>query len=127
MKDNETINNFEYLVKHLSIAMETLNTKACYVVSELKQSKSETTIEELKKSYSILYAKIKDWYKKYQTTGDILQIGLKEYDWVSKEASYILDECTFIDGLYAEAIEFTIACIGAEMCDAIRKGGKPNE
>jgi len=57
MKDNETINNFEYLVKHLSIAMETLNTKACYVVSELKQSKSETTIEELKKSYSIYMQK----------------------------------------------------------------------
>ena len=127
MKNDETINNFEYLVNHLGIAIETLNIKADYVVSELKQTKSEATIEELRETLPILLDKVKSWYKKYQTTGDILQISLKEYDWVSKESSYILDQCTYIDGLYAEAIEFTIACIGAKMCDEIRKGGKTNE
>ena len=71
--------------------------------------------------------KITKWQKQYKDTENILEISLKEYDWVSKEVSYILGECALIDDLYMEVIDYYIGSIGASMCDKIREGGKTNE
>lgn len=55
------------------------------------------------------------WYEEYKKTNNILSISLKEYDWVSKETSFILGECALIDDLYMEVIDFYVGKVEAEI------------
>lgn len=121
MKNNETITDFQDLIKYLELAKNAVESNSDKIISELKQWKAEVTIDELKKSLSDLLVKVTAWYNKYQDTNNILDIDLEEYDWVSKETSYILGECALIDDLYAEVINHLVLCIGSEMCDELNK------
>ena len=127
MEKEEIIYDFERLIKYLKLAKQNIDVKKETIINELKHWNSEITIEELNESLPNILEKVMNWYELYNKTGNILEISLKEYDWVSKETSYILGECALVDDLYAEIIHFVIGNIGAEMCDAIKKGGKTNE
>lgn len=121
MKNNETITDFQDLIKYLELAKNAVESNSDKIISELKQWKAEVTIDELKKSLSDLLVKVTAWYTKYQDTNNILDIDLEEYDWVSKETSYILGECALVDDLYAEVINHLVLCIGSKMCDELNK------
>ena len=121
------IYDFERLIKYLKLAIQNIDEQKEDIIDELKRWKSKTTIDELNENLPIILKKVTNWYEMYKKTGNILEISLKKYDWVSKETSYILGECALVDDLYAEIIHFVIGNIGIEMCEAIKKGGKTNE
>lgn len=121
MKNNETITDFQELIKYLELAKNTTSLNSDKISNELKKWKAEITIDELRKSLSDLLIKVTDLYSKYQVTNNILDISLEEYDWISKETSYILGECALIDDLYAEVINHLVLCIGSEMCEELKK------
>lgn len=127
MCDNETVKVFEIIIENLTLAVNSIKTKSTEIKKELKHWNAEVTIDELQNSLPDVLEKVIKWYNKYKNTGNILEISLKEYDWVSKETSYILGECALIDELYMEVIDFYIGKIGAKMCDEIKKGEKTNE
>lgn len=127
MEEKNIIHDFERLIKYLKLAKQNIDIKKETIINELKHWNSEITIEELNESLPTILEKVINWYELYKKTGNILEISLKEYDWVSKETSYILGECALVDDLYVEIIHFVIGNIGIEMCDAIKKGGKTNE
>ena len=118
------LNDFEILKKHLNLAIKHLESNQKNIIDELQHWKSEITIKELEDSLKLINEKVDKWFNLYVETKDILQISLSEYDLVSKESSYILGECALIDDVYAEIIDFQIGCIGAAMCEEIKKGGK---
>lgn len=121
MKNNEIITDFQELIKYLELAKNTTSLNSDKISNELKKWKAEITIDELRKSLSDLLIKVTDLYSKYQATNNILDISLEEYDWISKETSYILGECALIDDLYAEVINHLVLCIGSEMCEELKK------
>ena len=127
MNKKNIIYDFERLIKYLKLSLKNIELKKEFIINELKRWNSEITIEELNESLPTILEKVIIWYELYKKTGNILEISLKEYDWVSKETSYILGECALVDDLYAEIIHFVIGNIGIEMCDAIKRGGKSNE
>lgn len=127
MELEKILNDFEILQKHLNLAIKHLESNQKNIIDELQHWKSEITIKELEESLNLINEKVNKWFNLYVETKDILQIGLSEYDLVSKESSYILGECALIDDVYAEVIDFQIGCIGAAMCDEIKKGGKTYE
>ena len=127
MNKKNIIYDFERLIKYLKLSLKNIELKKEFIINELKRWNSEITIEELNESLPTILEKVIIWYELYKKTGNILEISLKEYDWVSKETSYILGECALVDDLYAEIIHFVIGNIGIEMCDAIKRGGKQNE
>lgn len=120
MKNNEIITDFQELIKYLELAKNTTSLNSDKISNELKKWKVEITIDELRKSLSDLLIKVTDLYSKYQATNNILDISLEEYDWISKETSYILGECALIDDLYAEVINHLVLCIGSEMCEELK-------
>lgn len=121
MKNNEIMTDFQELIKYLELAKNTTSLNSDKISNELKKWKAEITIDELRKSLSDLLIKVTVLYSKYQVTNNILDISLEEYDWVSKETSYILGECALIDDLYAEVINHLVLCIGSEMCKELKK------
>lgn len=121
MKNNEIITDFQELIKYLELAKNTTSLNSDKISNELKKWKAEITIDELRKSLSDLLIKVTALYSKYQATNNILDISLEEYDWVSKETSYILGECALIGDLYAEVINHLVLCIGSEMCEELKK------
>lgn len=121
MKNNEIITDFQELIKYLELAKNTTSLNSDKISNELKKWKAEITIDELRKSLSDLLVKVTALYSKYQATNNILDISLEEYDWISKETSYILGECALIDDLYAEVINHLVLCIGSEMCEELKK------
>lgn len=121
MKNNEIITDFQELIKYLELAKNTTSLNSDKISNELKKWKAEITIDELRKSLSDLLIKVTDLYSKYQVTNNILDISLEEYDWISKETSYILGACALIDDLYAEVINHLVLCIGSEMCEELKK------
>lgn len=121
MKNNEIITDFQELIKYLELAKNATLSNSDKISNELIQWKAEITIDELKKSLSDLLEKVTAWFSKYQITNNILDISLEEYDWVSKETSYILGECALVDDLYAEIINHLVLCIGSEICDELKK------
>lgn len=127
MYDNEVEKTFNIIIEKLKLAIFTIKEKTKDIESELNHWKAEINIDELKESLPKILEKITKWQKQYNDTKNILKISLKEYDWVSKEVSYILGECALIDDLYMEVIDYYIGSIGALMCDKIREGGKTNE
>ena len=124
MELGKTLNDFKILKKHLDLAINCLELNQTNIINELQHWKSEITIKELEESLKLINEKVDKWFNLYVGTKDILQISLSEYDLVSKESSYILGECALIDDVYAEIIDFQIGCIGAAMCEEIKKGGK---
>lgn len=121
MKNNEIMTDFQELIKYLELAKNTTSLNSDKLSNELKKWKAEITIDELRKSLSDLLVKVTALYSKYQATNNILDISLEEYDWISKETSYILGECALIDDLYAEVINHLVLCIGSEMCEELKK------
>ena len=127
MYDDEICKIFNIIIEKLELAITSIETKTGEIEKELNNWNVEITVEELKKNLPEVLKKIKKWYNQYKNTGNILEISLKEYDWVSKEISYMLGECALIDDLYMEVIDYNIGNIGAIMCGEIKKGGKTNE
>lgn len=101
------------------------NLKYCRnnILKELEKESNEITIKEIEDGVKLILDKICKWNNLYKSTNDILQISLKEYDVISKESAYILGECSLINELYFEIIDFQIGCIGGMMCKKIKKGG----
>lgn len=121
MKNNEIMTDFQELIKYLELAKNTTSLNSDKISNELKKWKAKITIDELRKSLSDLLIKVTALYSKYQATNNILDISLEEYDWISKETSYILGECALVDDLYAEVINHLVLCIGSEMCEKLKK------
>ncbi len=110
---NELLKNFNFLIKHLNLALSVIKNDPNKIINELIHWNSKITIDELKNNLSLILEKVTSWKKIYVKTNDIYNIDLKEYDLVSKESSYLIGECSLIDELYIEGIDFTIASIGA--------------
>ena len=121
---DEIIKDFESLIKHLEFAVSNVNKDPQTIKSELKKWSKEITIEEINESLKSILKKVKKWHLNYKRTGDILTIDLKEYDWVSKESSYIMGECVLVDELHMEVIHYLIMQIGRDMVREIKEGGK---
>lgn len=122
----QMVMDFEELINYLNLAINNLKNESDIINEQLKKWRINITLDELKNSFNLIFDKVKVWQKKYIETLDILQIGLKEYDLVSKETAYLLD-CSMIDELHIEIIDFIIGEIGNKMSCEIRNGGKYHE
>lgn len=127
LSQDEILDIFEMLIKYLRLAKKNLKKDSKKILEELEKWRGEITIQELENGINLILKTVNKWQNLYKNTNDILQISLKEYDVVSKESSYILGECALIDELYFEIIDFQIGCIGAIMCEEIKKGGIVHE
>ena len=126
-KKNEILDIFEILIKYLKLAKQNLKNNPRKISEELEKWKEEITFQEIEEGINLILKTSKKWLNLYKNTNDILKISLKEYDTISKESAYILGECALIKDLYFEIIDFQIGCIGAIMCEEIKKGGIGNE
>lgn len=125
--DNVTLNDIKDLIKYLKIAINNIKLNPQKIVCELERWRAEISIKELNDSLNLILGTAYKWLNLYKATGNILEIGLKEYDTISKESAYILGECSLIHELYIEVIDFQIGSIGAKMCKEIKKGGITHE
>lgn len=121
MIHNEIANELQEAIKYIEQSINNINLYSNQIKDDLIKWKSDTTIYEIKESLNQILLKVNKWYVKYQNSKNILDIELQEYDWVAKETSYILGECSLIDELNAEVINHLIICIGKELCDELKK------
>lgn len=122
-ENDKVLEVFISLIEYLKLAEYNLKNNRNEILNELEKESNEITIEEIEDGLKLILDKVYKWYNLYKSSNDILQISLKEYDVVYKESAYILGECTLVDKLYMEIIDFQIGCIGGMMCEEIKKGG----
>lgn len=121
LSQEDILEVFEVLIKYLRLAKQNIKNNPRKFIEELEKWRGEITVQELEEGLNLILNKVNKWFNLYKDTNDILQIGLKEYDLISKESAYILGECALIKDLYFEIIDFQIGCIGGIMCKEIKK------
>ena len=119
--------DFLELEDYLNKAINYINENDFALDNELKKWNVKLSKEEIIKSLKLINNKVDNWIKNYNSKNDILVIELKDYDLVSKESAFLLGECSLIDGLYIEQIDWIIGLIGSYMAKEIKEGGKMNE
>ena len=119
--NDDILNNFENLLDNLNNAIYNLKKYKKNIQDELKKWKCEVTINELNSSLYKILNLVKKWRKLYIETGDIYKINLNEYDIVSKETAYILGECSLIDEINIEAIDWQIGIVGNQIIKNIKE------
>lgn len=127
MNLDDNLENIKKLLEYTKMAIESVDNDYEKILSEIKHWNLQININELKSGLQLILERANNWFERYKNSKDILCIGLKDYDTVSKEASYILGECALIDELYSEIIDWQVSCIGRAMCNEIRKGGKAHK
>ena len=105
--------DFLELEDYLNKAINYINENDFALDNELKKWNVKLSKEEIIKSLKLINNKVDNWIKKYNYKNDILAIELKDYDLVSKESALLLGECSLIDGIYIEQIDWIIGLIGS--------------
>ena len=121
MADDEILKNFENLLSNLEKTLFNLSNEKKEIKDELTKWKCEITVDELELLLSEVLIAIKKWQKLYIEKGDISIINLDEYDNVSKDSAYILGECSLIDEINIEAIDWQIGIIGNQIISKIKE------
>ena len=126
MKKDAVLTTLEDLISYLELALKNIDTNSIEIIKQLEHWKLKISLDEIKTSVSEILNNVVNWEKRYKNNYNIMDISLKEYDFVSKESSYILGECALIDGIYSDVINHLVLCVGAELCEKLRNGGKTN-
>lgn len=121
MKKNNIKDIFENLLDDLKKSLAYLKEEKNNVVSQLKKWDSEISYDELYESIILIEKYIQKWHKNYLENESVDIIELSEYQTVSKESAYLIGECSLIDGIKIEAIDWQVGIIGDEVVKSIRK------
>lgn len=121
MDKNNIKDTFENLLDDLKKSLSYLIDEKDNVVSQLRKWNSEISYDELYESIKLIEKHIKKWHKNYLINESISIIELEEYKIVSKESAYLIGECSLIDGIKIESIDWQIGIIGDEIVKSIRE------
>lgn len=121
MEKNNIKDIFENLLDDLKKSLTYLTDKKDNIVSQLRKWDSEISYDELYESIKLIEKYIQKWYKNYLVNESTDIIELSEYQIVSKESAYLIGECSLIDGIKIEAIDWQIGIIGDEIVKSIRE------
>lgn len=121
MEKNNIKDIFENLLDDLKKSLTYLTDKKDNIVSQLRKWDSEISYDELYESIKLIEKYIQKWYKNYLVNESTDIIELSEYKKVSKESAYLIGECSLIDGIKIEAIDWQIGIIGDEIVKSIRE------
>lgn len=121
MEKNNIKDIFENLLDDLKESLTYLTDEKDNIVSQLRKWDSEMSYDELYESIKLIEKYIQQWYKNYLINESTNIIELSEYQIVSKESAYLIGECSLIDGIKIEAIDWQIGIIGDEIVKSIRE------
>ena len=121
MEKNNIKEIFESLLDDLKKSLTYLIDEKDNIVSQLRKWDSEISYDELCESIKLIEKHIQKWYKNYLVNESTNIIKLSEYQIVSKESAYLIGECSLIDGIKIEAIDWQIGIIGDEIVKSIRE------
>ena len=127
MIEEEIKNTFIELMNNLKVSIHNLQIRKNQIEQELKKYHSEITINELQKTLPAILEKVQKWYEIYNNTHDLLNIDVNEYSFVLKEYAYISGECTLVDDLNTEVIDWQIGNIGYQMKKELKERNESNE
>lgn len=121
MEKNNIKDIFENLLDDLKKSLTYLTDEKDNIVNQLRKWDSEMSYDELYESIKLIEKYIQQWYKNYLINESTNIIELSEYQIVSKESAYLIGECSLIDGIKIEAIDWQIGIIGDEIVKSIRE------
>lgn len=121
MEKNNIKEIFESLLDDLKKSLTYLTNEKDNIVSQLRKWDSEISYDELCESIKLIEKHIQKWYKNYLVNKSTNIIELSDYQIVSKESAYLIGECSLIDGIKIEAIDWQIGIIGDEIVKSIRE------
>ncbi|MBR2840365.1 MAG: hypothetical protein IKF01_00675 [Bacilli bacterium] len=121
MEKNNIKDIFESLLDDLKKSLTYLTDEKDNIVSQLRKWNSEISYDELCESIKLIEKHIQKWYKNYLVNKSTNIIELSDYQIVSKESAYLIGECSLIDGIKIEAIDWQIGIIGDGIVKSIRE------